>query len=652
MKAVSFLLLLFPTFLGAQLQQVDSLIEALPHMAADTQKVLLYDSIANYYLIQQPDSVPLFARKGLALSEKLDYDKGRIESYNILGNFHERKTQYDSALFYYDKALPICQSSNSTAGLAIVLNNKAIVYTRQGKYQEAMELYFEALEAEEQMGNEKGIAEAYNNIGVVYYYLQDMDKTIEYLQKSLEIEERLGHKDILLKGYNNIGALYDYQKKFNKALFYFQKSFDLAEELEDKAEMSISLNNIAMIHYENRDFEKAEGYQARALALKKALGDYRGAAYSYHSFASLEQAQGNVQKAEAFYLKSLEIAKEKQLNRVQSETYKNLSALFQEKGDYQKALDYLQAHLSMRDSVLSEERTRAIADMETKYQSKKKENEILSQRAAIAEQRRQNLLIVGLGLLLLLSALLFITRQRAHNRQLRQEKALQAANAKIELQQHLEEQRLSISRDLHDNIASQLTFIVSSVDNLKYQFKLQEEPLLKKLSSISHFIKSTTQELRDTIWAMNKGFIRFADMRERIAGFMEKARDMTSGLVFEFEIDEAVDPQLQLSAVEGMNVYRVLQEAVHNALKYAQAEHIRVSIQAQNAGFVLNIEDDGRGFDSLDVEAGNGLYNMEKRASEIGAVFDLQSAVGEGCRIRLAFQPKQSLQTSALPTIS
>lgn len=644
----------FPFLLTAQLGNVDSLIQTLDDLPADERKVLLYDSIANYYLIHQLDSTPIFARKGLALAEEIAYDKGRIESYNILGNYHERQTRYDSALVYYDKALKICRATNSISGLAIVLNNLAIVYTRQGRYQEAMSLYFEALDAEEKQGNEKGVAETYNNIGVVYYYLQDMDKTIEYLQKSLEIEERLGDKSILLKGYNNIGALYDYQKDFDKALVYFQKSYALAKEIDDKAELSISLNNIALVHYEKQDFETAALFQAKALALKKDLGDYRGAAYSYHSFASLEQARGNIAKAEEFYLKSLEIAAANQLVRVQSETYKNLSVLFQDKGNYEKALTYLQQHLSLRDSVLSKERTRAITEMETKYRTKQKENKILAQRAEIAEQkwsiaqeRRQALFIGAVAIVLLLLALLLITRQRASNKQLKQAQALQAANAKIELQAHLEAQRLSVSRDLHDNIASQLTFIISSLDNLKYQFKLQEEALLKKLSQISNFTKNTTYELRDTIWAMNKGFIRFEDMQERMQSYIQKAQELTTGIAFDFEIAGAIESDTSFSAIKGMNIYRILQEAIHNALKYAAPNRIAILVEKNGADFVLHIQDDGKGFDPSRIEAGNGLYNMQKRAQNIQAQFDLQTAPGEGCHIRLRFASHQELSKAA-----
>jgi signal transduction histidine kinase/Flp pilus assembly protein TadD len=632
----------FPFLLFAQLPNVDSLVQTIPNIPVDTNKVLLLDSIGTYYLKHHLDSTPIYAKQALALAKKLDYEKGLIESYNLYGNYHERKTSYDSALYYYNQGLEICRANNNVAGLAIILNNLGIVQTRLGQYQEAMKLYFEALEAEEIQGNEKGMAEAYNNIGIVYYYMQDVPKTVEYLEKSIEIEERLGHDDILLKGYNNIGALYDYLKDYDKALEFYEKSYALSSKLKDRAEMSINLNNIAMVHYSRGDYKKAEEYQQQSLALKEEIGDFRGAAYSYHNFASLEKAKGNVEKAEAFYLKGLEIAESRALVNVQSETYKNLAELFREKKDLDKAYGYLMQHMSLRDSVLSLDRAKAVAELEAKYQNKKKENEILEQRAVIAEgdlklarKNRQLLLFIAIAVVLGLLAVLFINQQRLRNKQLQQENELKEARAKIELQQGLEAQRLSISRDLHDNIASQLTFIISSMDNLKYLFKLEEGPLLQKIQSISNFSKNTTYELRDTIWAMNKGFVQWKDMQERIENYLRQADEMTDGIDFEFILDKNVDPTHNFSATEGMHIYRIIQEGVNNALKYAEPSKIELSVEQKEQKLKLIINDNGKGFDEDEVEFGNGLFNMEKRAEAIGGSFELHAAIGEGTSLVL-----------------
>ena len=206
--------------------------------------------------------------------------------------------------------------------------------------------------------------------------------------------------------------------------------------------------------------------------------------------------------------------------------------------------------------------------------------------------------------------------------------------AQIETQNKLNEQRLSISRDLHDNIGAQLTFIISSVDNIKYAFDIQNQKLDSKLQSISNFAKTTIVELRDTIWAMNNNEITFEDLRARILNFIEKAKVAKEDVDFKFDIDPALNP-IKLSSISGMNIYRTIQEAVHNAVKYSDAS--RISIEAKSAGdkITVDVNDNGIGFDEKTVEKGSGLENMRKRIEDIGGIFRIDSNKGKGTSISL-----------------
>ena len=230
---------------------------------------------------------------------------------------------------------------------------------------------------------------------------------------------------------------------------------------------------------------------------------------------------------------------------------------------------------------------------------------------------------------------LFYNQQRLKNHQLQKESELKTALAKIETQNKLQEQRLRISRDLHDNIGAQLTFIISSLDNLKYRFKDMGDQLSGKLSSISGFTSQTIYELRDTIWAMNKENITFEDLQVRISNFIDQAKVASEKTSFSFEIDSEVNKEHILTSVEGMNTYRVIQEAVNNALKYSEATEIAVGISEVNDSINIAIKDNGIGFAETKVEVGNGLNNMKKRARELGANFVINSGAGEGTTIAL-----------------
>ena len=106
-------------------------------------------------------------------------------------------------------------------------------------------------------------------------------------------------------------------------------------------------------------------------------------------------------------------------------------------------------------------------------------------------------------------------------------------------------------------------------------------------------------------------------------------------------IAPTVDTHYTFSSVKGMNVYRIIQEAVNNALKYSGATTISVRFSEANEHLTIEISDNGKGFDTATVDSGNGLLNMKKRAREIGGTLEIASEETQGTTIVLNF-PKHS----------
>lgn len=144
----------------------------------------------------------------------------------------------------------------------------------------------------------------------------------------------------------------------------------------------------------------------------------------------------------------------------------------------------------------------------------------------------------------------------------------------------------------------------------------------------------TITELRDTIWAMNHSEIDFNEIRNRILNFVEKARKSTENINIAFERDPILD-NLHFSSVDGMNIYRITQEAVNNAMKYAEAKNILLNAKSVDHQVQITVTDDGRGFDIDETELGNGIRNMEKRASELNSTLSINSETGKGTMITL-----------------
>ena len=640
LRLLGILLMTIPIQAQVTLTNIDSALVVLRSSPPDTAKAILYQKIAGHYNVTALDSAKAFALEGIALSESLNYDLGRWTNLNTLGNYFERKTSYDSAMIQYSKALEIVEANNSTKGFAVVLNNIAMVHIRRGEYDTALENLFKALEAEEQLDNRNGIAQAYNNIGVVYYYTQNFDKTTEYLTKALEIQEELGNFDGLINGYNNVGAIYDYLQQYDDAIVSYTKGLEIARQIGDQKMEATQLSNIAIAYSNKEDFDTAEDYFGQSIEIRELIEDNYGKANSYLGFGQMYLGKKNYVKAEEYVLQSLEISRANDIKLVEREGVAALVDLAEARGDYEEANELLYEYIAVKDTLLNRENSKTMLELDTKYQSEKKEKEILQQRAELAEKelevkRKNNLIYGSLGFALLLGLLgyLIYNRQKLKNEQLKKESELKSALARIETQNRLQEQRLRISRDLHDNIGSQLTFIISSLDNLNFGLKDKDQSTTDRISKISRFTSQTIYELRDTIWAMNKGAISIEDLQSRISNFIDQARSSNEVVQFDFEVDSAVPISHSFTSVVGMNTYRIIQEAVNNALKYSEATKVVVSVKQDGEGLRVRIKDDGKGFDPDQVQLGNGLNNMKKRAKDIGSDLSLKSSPGEGTTI-------------------
>lgn len=222
-------------------------------------------------------------------------------------------------------------------------------------------------------------------------------------------------------------------------------------------------------------------------------------------------------------------------------------------------------------------------------------------------------------------AWLLYCAQQAKNIQLQKENELKDALIQIEMQNKVHFERMRISRDLHDNIGSQLTFIISALDNLMFQLKKENHSASEKISHINQFSRKTITELRDTIWAMNLEHISISDLQVRINNFVEQARISSPQIQFEMYFDENLEFDHEFTSFQAIHLYRVIQEAVNNAIKHANAGTIFLSFEKLDHQFTITIRDDGKGFSIEKNNHGNGLHNMKKRIEEIDGQFEIQS---------------------------
>lgn len=213
-----------------------------------------------------------------------------------------------------------------------------------------------------------------------------------------------------------------------------------------------------------------------------------------------------------------------------------------------------------------------------------------------------------------------------------------AIRRNLEMQQRLENERKRISRDLHDNVGAQLTYLINNLDWLADQGGSEVE-MGERLRTLSESGRQAMLTLRQTIWAIGNEALEIEDFADRFKAYVLKMLAVHPSLQADFEED--FTESTTLSPETALHLFRIGQEAVHNVLKHARASKLQVRFYNRpHCAFGLAITDNGLGFDSnLSPPQGhNGLMNMQARASECGAMCLLMSTPGSGCQLTLELQ--------------
>jgi signal transduction histidine kinase len=552
----------------------------------------------------------------------------------------------DSAFNYAERVIPYLEALDSLDRLRKVYERLHFIELRSGQYERAIEYINQALSTAERLKDTAMISLHLSDKSIIYHDFEDYQRGIDYGKQAYRLMDRAKNKQYryLIYANNAIGINFDDWGKADSALYYHYKNVDLIKKTQDSLRFAFIYNNIGNTNLKQGNYREAEKFIKRALQMNLISQRDYNLASNYTNLATIAYHLNKYDEAENYFKQAKIHADasgsiEKIRDVVQQEAW-----YYKKKGDFERALEKQEAYYVLRDSVFQNERASRFAELETRYQSEKRERALAETRAELAEKelevRRKNILVFGgFGLALILALLTYLvySRQRLKNRQLIKENELKTALARIETQNKLQEQRLRISRDLHDNIGSQLTFVISSLDSLRYGMAENNDTLKERLSRISSFTRETIDELRDTIWAMNKNAISMEDLKSRISNFIDKAKSANSEVRFEFTGSVSITDQEVFSSVVGMNVYRIIQEAVNNALKHAGATLITLKIEATDTGYLLTIKDNGSGFDEINEHSGSGLKNMEKRARDINGELAINPIKGQGTTVELRF---------------
>ena len=591
----------------------------------------------NYYKLgrEQTYNNPTLARKNIhksiSLAKRTDNRLLHAKALNTLGLCQRNLSEYDSAIATFSRASAIFSELKELTGHGNAVNNLAMTYYYLGEYERSNTMLLDIINEAEANKIHPVLAITYQNIGLINNAQERYRDALSNFEKAEFYHELAGNVKGKTGAANNRAYIYFKNlKQYDKALSVYKEVIPVKKTYNDDVGIAICYNNITEIYLAKKDLVAAQKNISKAININERLQNKHGLGVSYLLAARLAREKEQYSVAADYAGRSAALAKETGARNEESEALKLLAEIQARNNDALQAYETLARSTQIKDSLLNRENFARMAELETKYETEKKERHILEQRNKIAEHQqhiaRQNrviYIILLFALMAILLAYIIYNRQRIKTIRLEQEAQLAEIKRQVETQNKLQEQRTLISRDLHDNIGAQLTFIISSLDNLKYGFELPDA-LKDRLQYIRNFTKDTITELRDTIWAMNKETISVGDLKTRISNFIETARSLTADTQFVFETDPKLSDAVAFSAVKGINMYRIIQESLHNALKYSGENAITVEMRSDD-GLLITVSDNGHGFNVANATGGNGLSNIAKRTAENGGTLDIAS---------------------------
>jgi len=548
----------------------------LKSLTEDTNRVDFLWKLSYDISTSSPEKAEQYALEAIKLGKKLDYKMGVAKGYTALAISFYVRGDYASHSGNLYKALDLYREMDDQEGAAKILNNLGASFYAQGNYKKSLEYYFNALEVSEKKGIDRLNAMVLNNIGEIYEKLNKPDQALEYYNKSYEIFSSMGGYEkekayILL----NIGRIHFNKKDMSSALKYYQQSLSIFLDLDEKSYVADCYKNIGEIYFSQKNFKKALEYLNDSLNIKEEIEDKQGIA---ECFLSIGKIYGGLKKAllsKSFNSKSLDIAREIGAKEIEMKALQNLSNQEDTLGNHAAALGYFKEYSVLKDTILGIETRKQLAELQTKYDTEKKEQENISlrmknelQAQTIQKQIYASILITVCLLSAGIMAIVFFKGQQKQkkvnlllekkneeiNSTLGKLKATQAQLVQSEKMASLGQLTAGIAHEINNPI----NFIVTSLRglqlNLKDLINLQKEyddislnntkEKLKKISSIKKEIEYDTllSELTDLPRNILDGANRAAEIVKDLRTFTR----LDEGEYKTFNIHKGLDSTLSI----------------------------------------------------------------------------------------------------------
>ena len=542
-------------------------------------------------------------------------------------------TDTDTAIQLLTKATDLYYEIEHEEYLGAI-NYLGYLYARRSDFKMALEIYQKSLDYAEKIGSDEDIAYALSEFGYVYDRMENYTKAIEYNRQALK-HNPIGETNALILG--RIGIAYDELAEYDSAIYYNRLA------IEEFKRYDILYGQILWLSNLGNTFSKQNRWNEAIVVLEEAeeLGSDSQIleANVYINLGKAYLETGNMTQSLEKIQKGIQLAKDRSIIRSEYEGEYRLFEWYQKNGDLNASLYHLERYIEMKDSAQNSERIKYTEEFQERYESERKdrliaerEREIARKELALQNENYKFLISAALLVLVIIIAYFVYSSQKQKRLQLRKQYELKSEIQKTRNREKISEEKLRISKELHDNIGAQITFMINSVDNLA--FVEQDDEKKKRLSNLGGFGREAMKDLRNTIWAMKSEKSDTSTLMVKLAELKSRTTPPP-----EIELVNTLEHPLELKAVEMLNLLRIIQEGIQNAIKYAEAGKVTVRLTGSEKDLSLEIKDDGRGFDLGKAGSGNGLMHMKERAERVGAQFAIHSLPGKGTSITVSLLP-------------
>lgn len=487
----------------------------------------------------------------------------------------------------------------------------------------------------------------YNTIGTVYHSMEDSIMSEKYFLLAIDLAKKIGEKHAVLRAQGNLAILYTNQKRYDDAEKIILETIQLLIKTGDRTILGSNYNNLAVIYGHQKKYKISLEYLYKALKID--LEDQRKSsiALRYMNIGDVHMKIKNYDLAKENLDKGIKIAAEVKNKDLYLLGLYNSSEYYEAIGNHKEALNYHRKYTTQNDSFLSESRINAVAELRQKYESEKKEKEILvlSNEKALAEKRERTLiqaiLLLCLGIVSL-GGLIYFLRQNLIKNSIIQKKNLKIASDKIQLLEKgkeiialeslvkgQENERERLAKEMHDGLGGLLAISHSKLTNLNTS-ELTANMLLNEACDLIGDAYDQVRQISHNLMPLDLEKFGIVEALKNMIQRINQQND----IIIDFRTYHF---DLMLNNELGLNIYRISQEALTNILKFAKAKNVLIELIQHEKTISLSIEDDGIGFDLNTEDSGIGIRNMRNRTELLNGTFCIESRVSEGTTISILF---------------